>query len=78
VDFGYSEEQRQLVDSIRRLVERHYDFDARRRIVESRSRIASPRCMIEDPGLHDRVITASNARHSLPDLLCTVSPERIE
>jgi len=35
VDFGYSEEQRQLVDSIRRLVERHYDFDARRRIVES-------------------------------------------
>jgi len=51
---------------------------ARRRIVESRSRIASPRCMIEDPGLHDRLITASNPRHSLPDLLCTVSPERIE
>ena len=35
MDFSYSDEQRQLVDSIRRFVERHYDFDARRRIVES-------------------------------------------
>jgi alkylation response protein AidB-like acyl-CoA dehydrogenase len=35
VDFGYSDEQRQLDDSIRRFVERQYDFDARRRIVES-------------------------------------------
>jgi len=35
VDFSHSDEQRQLVESIRRFVERHYDFDARRRIVES-------------------------------------------
>jgi len=35
MDFGYSDEQRQLSDSIRRFVERHYDFEARRRIVES-------------------------------------------
>src|SRR6185437_2876015 len=35
MDFGYSDEQRQLADSIRRFVERHYDFEARRRIVES-------------------------------------------
>ena len=35
MDFAYSDEQRQLADSIRRFVERHYDFDARRRILES-------------------------------------------
>ena len=35
MDFSHSDEQRQLVESIRRFVERHYDFDARRRIVES-------------------------------------------
>ena len=35
MDFSHSEEQRQLGDSVRRFVERHYDFDARRRIVES-------------------------------------------
>src|SRR5690242_10658790 len=35
MDLDYSHEQRQLVDSIRRFVERHYDFEARRRIVES-------------------------------------------
>jgi alkylation response protein AidB-like acyl-CoA dehydrogenase len=35
MDFGYSDEQRQLADSIRRFVERHYDFEARRRILES-------------------------------------------
>ena len=35
MDFSESDEQRQLVESIRRFVERHYDFDARRRIVES-------------------------------------------
>jgi alkylation response protein AidB-like acyl-CoA dehydrogenase len=35
MDFSYRDEQRQLVESIRRFVERHYDFDARRRIVES-------------------------------------------
>ena len=35
MDFGYSGEQRQLADSIQRLVERNYGFDARRRIIES-------------------------------------------
>jgi alkylation response protein AidB-like acyl-CoA dehydrogenase len=35
VDFEWSDEQRQLGDSIRRVVERHYAFAARRRIVES-------------------------------------------
>jgi alkylation response protein AidB-like acyl-CoA dehydrogenase len=35
MDFGYTDEQRQLVESIRRFVERHYDFEARRRIVAS-------------------------------------------
>lgn len=35
MDFGYSDEQRLLTDSIRRFVERHYDLAARRRIVES-------------------------------------------
>ena len=37
MDFSYSEEQRQLADSIGRFVERYYDFEARRRIVESPS-----------------------------------------
>ena len=35
MDFGYSDEERQLADSIRRFLERHYDFDTRRRIVAS-------------------------------------------
>jgi alkylation response protein AidB-like acyl-CoA dehydrogenase len=37
MDFSYSEEQRQLADSIGRFVDRYYDFEARRRIVESPS-----------------------------------------
>ncbi len=36
-----------------------------------------PRCSIEDPGLHDRLVTASDARHSRPDLPCTMSLELI-
>jgi hypothetical protein len=36
-----------------------------------------PRCSIEDLGLHDRLVTASDARHSRPDLPCTMSLELI-
>jgi len=35
VDFSYTDEQRQLAESIRRFVDRHYEFTARRAIVES-------------------------------------------
>jgi alkylation response protein AidB-like acyl-CoA dehydrogenase len=35
MDFTYTDEQQQLTASIRRFVDRHYDFDARRRIVDS-------------------------------------------
>src|SRR5262249_3753960 len=35
VDFTHSDEQQQLAESIRRFVERYYDFEARRRIIES-------------------------------------------
>lgn len=35
MDFNYSEEQQMLADSVRRFVQQDYDFDSRRKIVES-------------------------------------------
>jgi len=35
VDFSYSEEQQMLQDSVQKFVQRHYDFDARRKILTS-------------------------------------------
>lgn len=35
VDFSYSEEQQMLQDSVQKFVQRHYDFDARRKILGS-------------------------------------------
>jgi len=35
VDFSYSEEQQMLQDSVQKFVQRHYDFDSRRKILTS-------------------------------------------
>jgi alkylation response protein AidB-like acyl-CoA dehydrogenase len=35
MDFQYTEEQQLLADSVARLAEQHYDFEARKRIIAS-------------------------------------------